>query len=404
MYNIYVRDSQFRKIGEITDFNKVELIPRFNAVGSFVLDIPTDTFAAKELIKDKAGIIIKKDSQTIMSGNVTSRKRSFSASGDTMTIGGKDDMQFLADRIAYPEVNLNFSSQAYDVRTGIASTVMMQFVDYNCGPNALPYRKAMSLGTDLGLGNTVTGRGRFHNMIDLLSSLSIQGGGLGFNVIQEGDGLVFNVYQPEDKTKSAFFSPLLSNLVAFEYNNDNPEANMLLVGGGGEGNERMIEWKQDDYSIAKFGRMESFIDRRDTTDQMELWQALDEELINKGERQNFSFVPIDTPQLSFNQHYKLGDKVSIVLTQPNERVDIETLYYFISTYQSVPVTSERVRKIQQKFKVIQDLVREIKITIDSNGETIVPIVGTEESNKSNILGIFDKQRKLEKRINNLERS
>jgi hypothetical protein len=50
--------------------------------------------------------------------------------------------------------------------------------------------------------------------------------------------------------------------------------------------------------------------------------------------------PIDTPQLAFGRDYGLGDKVSIVLTQPNEVIDIETLYYFISAYQTVPVQSD----------------------------------------------------------------
>jgi hypothetical protein len=42
MYNIYIRDANFRRIGEITDYTKLDLIPRFNAVGTFAIDLPTD--------------------------------------------------------------------------------------------------------------------------------------------------------------------------------------------------------------------------------------------------------------------------------------------------------------------------------------------------------------------------
>jgi hypothetical protein len=403
MYNIYIRDSNFKRIGEITDFNKLELIPRFNAVGAFVLDIPTDCAAARELIKPKYGIIVKKDGRAILSGNVTSRKRSFSASGDTMTLIGKDDNNFLAGSLSYPVPAGNFSLADYDVRTGKAETIMKQYVDYNVGQNALSERRILALEADKGLGNTVTGRARFHSLIDILTSLALTGGGLGFRVVQVDDALEFQVYQPTDKTRSAFFSPLLGNLSSFEYSNDNPESNFVIVGGGGEGKARIIRQKSDNASITNYGRFESFVDQRNTSDDAELNQSLDEELAGKAEQNSFNFVPIDTPQLAFGRDYGLGDKVSVVLTQPNEVIEKETLYYFISAYQTVTVESERVRKIQEKLDVIQDIVREVKISITPDGESISPVVGTSDSNNNAILGIFDKMKKITKRISNLER-
>jgi hypothetical protein len=402
-YEIYIRDSNLRRIGQVTDFTKLDLIPRFNALGSFVLDIPTDSAAARELIKPKYGIIVKKNGQTVMSGTVTGRGRAFTDLGDTLTLSGKDDNAYLAGRVVYPEVNGNFASQAYDVRTGKAETIMKQYVNYNAGPNALSQRRKVTIEADKGLGATVTGRGRFHNLLDFLTSLALSGGGLGFRVVQVNDSLEFQVYEPSDKTRSAFFSPLLSNLASFEYSQTDPTANFIIVGGGGEGSERVLLQKSDNASIADFDRWESFKDQRDTSEISELEQSLDEELANGVEQSSFSFVPIDTPQLAFGTHYNLGDKVSIVLTQPNEVVDIETLYYFISAYQTVPVQSERIRKIQEKLDVIQDIVREVKISITPNGEIINPVVGTSDSNNSSILGIFDKMKKLAKKINHLER-
>jgi hypothetical protein len=260
MYNIYIRDDKFRRIGEITDFTKIDLIPRFNAVGAFTLDIPTDSPAAKELIKSKYGIIVKKDGQTIFSGNVTSRKRAFSSSGDTMTFSGKDDNAFLTARIVYPVPSGDFTITDYDVRIGKAETIMKQYVDYNCGLNAVPQRRILTIEADTGLGNAVTGRGRFHILIDLLSTLALTGGGLGFRVVQVDDALQFQVFQPSDKTRSAFFSPLLGNLASFEYENTSPESNFVMVGGGGEGTARIIKFKGDNTSISKYGRFESFVD------------------------------------------------------------------------------------------------------------------------------------------------
>jgi hypothetical protein len=92
-----------------------------------------------------------------------------------------------------------------------------------------------------------------------------------------------------------------------------------------------------------------------------------------------------------------------VLTQPGEVVARETLYHFVSLYQSVGVDHEVLRKTQTKFDVVQDIVREVKITIDSNGETIQPTVGTSDSTPSIAFGLFDKMTKAFKRIGNLER-
>jgi hypothetical protein len=312
-------------------------------------------------------------------------------------------MFHLARILAYPETNGLFGAQAYDVRTGAAETVMKQFVDYNIGPNAELSRRILTIEPDTGLGLHVTGRARFHNLLDLLTTLALQGGGLGFNVVQEGDNLTFKVYEPADKTRSAFFSPLLGNLASFEYSNDAPESNLVIVGGGGEGTDRNIRWKPNNESILKYWRIETFVDQRDTSDEAELTQSMDEELLNKAEKHTFTFVPIDTPQLSFGKQYRLGDKVSIVLTQPNEVVDIETLYYFISAYQTVPTQSERVRKIQEKLDVIQDIVREVKISITPEGDSISPVVGTSDSNNNAILGIFNKMKKITRRVSNLER-
>jgi hypothetical protein len=450
MYEIYVRDAHLNRIGQITDFTQLDLIPRFNAVGSFALDLPTDSFAARELIKPKAGIIVKKDGVNIFSGTVTGRQRSFNADGDNLTLSGVDDIAHLANRLAYPEPSAQFNLADYDVRTGLAEKIIKEYVSVNAGPDApITSRNVLSIEANKGLGSKVIGRARFHNLLEFLSSLALTGGGLGLNVVQVGQSLEFRVYQPTDKTKTAFFSPLLGNLAEFEYSHDNPEANMVIVGGGGEGKERILKWKQDNASIAKFGRIESFIDQRNTTDIEELNQSMDERLVEGKERilkwkqdnasiakfgriesfidqrnttdieelnqsmdeglvegkeqHSFSFTPIDTPQLAFNRDYSLGDKVSVILTQPNEVIDIETLYYFISAYQSVPVATERVRKIQSKLDVIQDLVREVKISITPEGDFISPNVGTEDSNTRSILGIFEKMKKLSKRINHLER-
>ncbi|WP_368657625.1 siphovirus ReqiPepy6 Gp37-like family protein [Metabacillus halosaccharovorans] len=406
MYEIYVRDQYFNRVAEVTDYQQLDLIPKFNSPGSWVLDIPTDCEAAKELIKPKAGIIVKRNGKTILSGPRTQPKRRWDSNGDQLTISGYDDLVHLQRNYASPVPHgPPYTSQAYDIRTGKAETVMKAYLTDNIGINGRSERKINNLlvEVDKGLGNTVTGRARFHNFIELFTSLALSGGDLGFRVVQVGKNLEFQVYTPSDKTNEVFFSPLLGNLSEFEYTVDDPECNYVIVGGGGEGTDRILLEKGNNTSIAKYGRIESFVDRRDTTDIKELEQAMNEELTQKAEKTSLSISPIDTESIAFGRDYNLGDKVSVLITQPNEVVDIETLHYFISAYQTIPVDVERVRRIQEKLEVIKDVVREIKITITPNGENISPVIGTPDSLAHPLLGIFDKMKKITRRINNLER-
>jgi hypothetical protein len=407
MYKLYVRDSELNRIAEIDDYTSLEMILRFNAPSTWVLILPTDSIAAKELSKPKYGINVTKDGETLLSGNVAKPNRKWDASQDTTTVSGLDDTAWLEKRLAYPVPSgPPYTSTAYDVRTGAAETIIHEFVDYNAGPRALPERQVpkLVLGTNLGRGNVVTGRARFHSLIERLRALALVGGGLGFRIKQVGKNLEFQTYQPTDKTKEVIFSPLLGNLRAFEYGRETAETNYVIVGGGGQGTSRTFIERGDSTSISKYGRHEAFVDQRNTSETSELEQSIDEELEQKAEKYSLSISPVDTDSMTFGRDYNLGDKVSIVLTQPNEVIDVETVNFFISSFQTVQVENERVRKIQEKLEVIQDVVREVKISITPEGVSVTPSIGTPESISKSILGIFDQVKKLGKRIGNLERS
>jgi hypothetical protein len=406
MYKLYVRDQNLNRVEEIEDYQKLDFVLRFNSPGSWVLEMPTNCKAAKEIIKPKAGIIVKRNNQTIFSGQVTGRKRNWSASEDRLTVSGMDDLIHLSRNLVYPVIlGPPYTSQDYDIRSGAAEKVMKDYIEANIGINARPERRVPQLTVEenKGIGKSVTGRARFHNLIDFFGSLALAGGDLGFRVIQVGKELQFQVYEPTDKSNSVFFSPLLGNLLDFEYTSDDPEANYVIVGGGGQGKDRVFLEKGDSESISKYGRAEVFRDRRDTSEVDELQQSLNEELETKTESASLRISPIDTESITFKRDYNLGDKVSIVLTQPNEVIDVEEINYFISSSQSSSEPSGRVRLIQEKLDVITDVIREVAISITPEGERISPVVGTPESLSHPILGVFDKVKKLNKRISNLER-
>lgn len=380
-YKLYVRDQYFNKVAEIEDFQKLEMTARFNAVGAWILELPTNCDAAREIVKPKAGIIVVRDGETLFSGPVNIRNRKWNIQDDTLTISGYDDNIWLNRFLAYPVPGgPPYSSQDYDVRTGKAETIMKAYVNANIGASAQANRKIdITTDVDSGLGTTITGRARFQTLLDLCSSLALSGGDLGFRVVQYNKALQFQVYQPIDSTQSVIFSPMLGNLLDFEYTDTDPETNYAIAGGTGEGKARVFTEKGDSNSISTYGRSESFLDKRDTTDTTELSQGVTEELAQKANQTSLTITPVDTDGVAFGRDYNLGDKVSVVITQPNNDGG------------------------QDALDVIQDVVRELKITTDGNGELISPMIGTPDSISHPILGIFSKMKKINKRISNLER-
>lgn len=404
-YKLYVRDSNFNKIAEIDDYVSLEMIPRFNAVGAWTLVLPTNCEAAKAIITPKAGIVVVRDGQTVFSGPAIQRKRNWSTSADQLTISGYDDMIVLQRNLAYPVPSgPPYTAQSYDVRTGPAETVMKGYVNDNIGANTRMERNAnITMEPDKGLGLTVTGSARFGPLLDLLSSLALAGGDIGFRVLQIGTGLQFQVYQPIDNTKTAIFSPLLGNLLDFEYTDQDPDANYIFAGGAGDGTARIVVEQGDSNSISTYGRIEEFLDNSSTSDTNQLYQAITTELAQKANKTSLTITPNDTDGLTFGRDYNLGDQVSVVITQPNEIVEEEEINIFVSFYQAESFVNERSRVIQEKLDVIQDVVREIKFTITKDGEVITPSIGTPDSISSRIPGIFTKMKKIDRRLSNIER-
>lgn len=371
-WELHVRGADLRRPAEVDDYTSLTLIPRFNRTGTWLLDLPARTEAATALAAFDSGLICTRDGQVMMSGPVTGIGRKKDKDGDRLTLSGVDDSVWLHRRLAHPSAP-PFTASAYDIRTGAAETVLREYVDANLGSSALPERQVagLALAADQLRGTTVKGRGRFQYLDDLLRSLALVGGGLGFRIVQSDLNLLFEVYEPEDRTRTAVFSEELGNLAGFSYQAEAAEANHVLAAGGGEGVARTFVEGADSASVVRYGRIETFKDQRQTTDTAELQQAVDEELAERAEQVGLSISPSDTDALQFGRDYNLGDRVTVVLDDTR----------------------------------IVDVLREVKIVLDGNGETVTPTVGTPEGPRPGlVLGLFDQMRRLRTRVSGLERS
>lgn len=368
LFQIQARNRDLEIEAELDDFRKLEAILRFNRFDSWVLDLP---YAAGRGFEPASGVIVRRDDLVLFSGPVTSIQRTWGDAGDLLTIAGVSDDAHLEDRLAVPAPP-PYNAAEYDVRTGPAESVLKGYVDDNLGPGASAGRilAGLSIELDAGAGAEVTGRARFQKLGDLLRELALAGGDLGFRIVQVDAGeLRFEVNEPVDRTATAIFSKGLGNLRGFKLTEEVSEANAGIVGGGGEGVARTFLDFADPAQIVRWNRrIETFRDRRDTVDAAELAQAGVEELASKAEKTGLSISPIDTRRLAFLRDYALGDRVT---------VDIDGVQ-------------------------IRDVLREVKIVVDENAETVTPTIGT-SATRSELLDVFRRLRELGRKVALLER-
>jgi hypothetical protein len=365
---VYVRDETGARRAQLDTYSDATLVLRFNAVGDWRLTAPTSA-AATLLATDRYGVEFVRDGEVILSGQVTNRTRKFDASFDGYEFRGVDDNWWLWQRLASPEPATSsqpYDDSEYDVRTGSGSTVIQAYVDVNAGPSAVTARQVESLEVPAvaAFGSTVTGRARWQVLGDLLAELATSAG-LGFRI----NRLAFEVYQPVDRSAQVKFSVALGNVAAFSYSDAAPDVNHVYVAGGGEGTARVIREATDSDSVTAWGRIERFRDRRDTTDTTELDQSGSEALTDGASKRGFSITPIETGSVRFSESYFLGDRVTVVADD-------------------VPLV---------------DVVREVVINLNENGETVTPTVGNPDASPERP-NIFATVKKLARDVRNLQRS
>ena len=369
-YDIFIRDKNFKRIGQLTNHSQMTFVPRFNAVGFWGTIIPTNSNDAA-LLTLGGGVVIQRDDNVVFAGPARAFERIWDADNDNLVIGGPCDNIFLTNRRAVPDpTGFDFTAYSHDERTGVASTIMIAYVDYNIGPNANAARKitGLTLAADPAVGESITGKARFHDLTKFLASLALEGGGLGFKLVDN----VFTAFMPEDKTAEVIFSKELRNLTSFNYKIETPKGNFIWGGAGGDGTDRTFRIAQNSASIIEHGRIEDFYDYRSAgTDTIELTSKMNARLDSFAASKALSLVAVDLEGMEYGEHYNVGTKVTV-------KTETET---------------------------IEDIVREVTITLEEEaGEVVIPVIGTPESRAKQLdSDVAKKVRDLKLKQDNLER-
>lgn len=317
VYSVILRDEDYIRQDELTDWLSFSYVKRFNGVGTWELEVSNLSVSAP-LITKTSGIIVTRDGATVFSGSVSTE---YTRTATTLRVAGFDD-NVLLNVPALPDVDGPPYTTEYDVRTAPqASSVLIQAVQFNIGPNARPDRivPQLILAANPILGGSVTYRGRFQDLITYMANLASTpaAGGLGFDLMQTDgdDSLTFRVYDPPDKRADAVFS--IESLTAQDYEDvyTHPPYNkvFVLLGDGLGGNRSVIE-DEDATAVAEIGRrIETVIDARDVTDPSEGNQRAAEALSGAVSSRRVRVEPFQINTLVFGADYDLGQRVGFVI-------------------------------------------------------------------------------------------
>lgn len=349
----FVRKPDLSLAGELRGWTRLEVTLRWLGVGSWQVQGPNRGLLASLMeprrglvVVDRRGIPLHSPNNVVISGDLEEDgPLTWTAEGSdsgpgTITLAGGDDLAIVADELAYPDptrtvVDQITSTDAYDVRSGAAETVIKGYVGANVGADRhanrddpdVPDARTVVIAADQERGATVSYRARFDPLLEVVSKVSAAsaaaaGPHLGARVQQDGTDLVFDVYEPADRSARVRFSRARRNLRGYSLTRSMPTATHAVVAGGGEGTARVFRERKDASAANEWGRVvRVFVDQRQTTETTEL-DAAGDEALEQGRRTGaLSVTAVDTPSCRFGVHFGLGDLVAVELGTGTALVD-----------------------------------------------------------------------------------
>lgn len=386
-WKVEVREGLTRT-ADVTDWlDQFTLKLRFNAASKFVLD---GSPALSSRLPLGAGVYLSRDGRPVASGIVTEPAEERSAKQRQVTIKGVDDLARLDGRIVLPDPTLPPDDAAQpdvDRQTAPAETVIKHYVQANAAGDAITFTAPTTAGgtvavdlaidgldvaADLARGETVTGRGRYHPLLEYCA-LMAERGGLGMQAVYQPttERIVFDVYEPRDLTALVKIGVGFGNLEQWRRRISLPEATVAVAGGRGEGADRLVRVMADPITEV-VGPWLTWLDQRNAGDEDDLADqaaALDDALTDAldGLDDELSISARDTYQVQFGRDYRLGDLVTVVIDD----------------------------------EPIQKVINEVEITVTGEGEEVRPSVG---GSADRHWDLYDRLGAIESRLATLARS
>jgi hypothetical protein len=330
-HTILVTDENLTVVGDpILEWTVLDCTLKFNEPGSGMFVCPGYPWI-REQIQAGNRIVVLRNRQVLMAGPFESllyeRSDDGQNAGDgTLTVHFSDDLANVVARCTYANPALAAGAQTTDnwVYTGNAELALRAAVNLNAGPGALVARQVPSLilGALASVGSSITLKAdRMEPLGEVLRRGALVGGGLGFRTHQVGTDIEFQVYDPPDVSGSVRFSFGLGNLRYVGYERTAPSATVAIVGGQGEGADRLVLERINATGVADWGRLELLVPRPGNTPTAELNEDGDQALADADDTVRLQTAALDTYDQRFGIHYGLGDRVAIEPWQGLEIAD-----------------------------------------------------------------------------------
>lgn len=364
-WKTFVRDENLQIVGELDGWQSLGLIERWLAPGSWTIELEgadTDSAAVGFLTRNRAGIVIMRDDDVVLSGPVMERHIARNEDGTrSLVLSGPDDMIWLAARRCKPQPATDsppYSVSAYDTRTGPASTVIYGYIDANVGPSATGGRQIpMLLDADPALGSDVAYKARYEQLLAVAAHLArLSDPRLSISLRQDVDTaqLRCTVAQVADRATAIVFSVDAGTVRSYEYTETFGAGNYLFGLGAGNGTARQIIERANGQSIITWGRYENISDQRQASTGAEFETGIAGDLAQTADARTIELALEPTRGNRWPTDWRTGDLVtceldgvSIVETMAEAHVDVDATGETITPVVSNVVGPSLFRPVQR---------------------------------------------------------
>ena len=328
-------------------------VSRCLAVGEWQLASPASAFtlATGMGAADVRGVRVVENGRPIFTGSVRSLPGDDSDGitidgvvDPTVTLSGIDSgWGALAARRAYPDPATEAPwVTSHDVRSGVASTVAAAYIDANMGVTALAARQWDSLAiVDGAVGTSSTWTARLQRLDQLVTRICLDGGIVCRPTVDFDGTLSIRLAARADRTNRLVFSDR-ADLTSFVWRTRPATATYVITGGQGTLEARA-------FAVAAGAgtgndRFEHYIDNTNLASTAELALNASARLAEAGEVRGLAVeIGRDAAETQrFGIDYDIGDLVSVEVDGTRFTTTIEA----------------------------------VRITVDENGSTVVPVLGT----------------------------
>lgn len=321
---VEVRDVTLRRRGQILpEHLDVRATVRDLEPGEWDLRLPTEHPMAAVLREEGAGVICTHrdpDVGVLWSGPAEPTEKAGSDDPlGTLEVKGVTDDVILWNRTAYPDPARASTAQTkgWDVRSGTVEGIMREYVAANLGPAATADRQVpgLVLAESLGRGGTARRSVRFDVLGELLRDLATSGG-LTYSLGQEGGVLVYRVREPRNLTGTVRLDVRNGTLASSTSARTRATLTHAIVAGQGTGAARTLVERVNPGAAdpwGPWGRVERFLDQRNTNNLGELAQAGDKALLEGAPTATVAAVASDDLTMDWPRKWREGDLVAVVI-------------------------------------------------------------------------------------------